>query len=86
MKQYFTGFFTASCLTISTFLFIGANTANENLGDITVDSITLNGEFGGTIIMGGGILFSNKDNQQSLLIGSGDAGGGSIVLLSLIHI
>ena len=37
MKQYFTGFFTAFCLTASSFLFMGSQ--NKNLGDIEVNSI-----------------------------------------------
>ena len=35
MKQYFTGFFTAACLTASVFMFIGAE--SKNLGDIEVN-------------------------------------------------
>ena len=37
MKQYFTGFFTAACLTASVFMLIGAE--SKNLGDIEVNSI-----------------------------------------------
>ena len=37
MKQYFTGFFTATCLTASVFIFLGAE--SKNLGDIEVNSI-----------------------------------------------
>ena len=39
MKQYFTGFFTAVCLTTSIFLFMGSQ--DRNLGDIAVNSITV---------------------------------------------
>ena len=39
MKQYFTGFFTAVCLTASVFIFMGSR--NKNLGDIEVNSIRL---------------------------------------------
>ena len=43
MKQYFTGFFTAVCLTASLFLFMGSQ--DKNLGDIEVESILLKGSF-----------------------------------------
>ena len=39
MKQYFTGFFTGVCLVASAVMFMGAS--NKNLGDITVNSITV---------------------------------------------
>jgi len=39
MKQYFTGFFTAICLTTSVFIFMGSQ--NKNLGDIVVNSISV---------------------------------------------
>ena len=46
MKQYFTGFLTAVCLTASVFIFMGSQ--NKNLGDIEADSIVLKGEYGHT--------------------------------------
>jgi len=50
MKQYFTGFFTAVCLTISFFLFMGSNQKTlkgiNNLGHIKVTGITIEGAFG----------------------------------------
>ena len=49
MKQYFTGFFTAICLTSSIFIFMGSK--NKNLGDITVSSISIYpGKRGGDIL------------------------------------
>ena len=39
MKQYFTGFFTAFCLTASLFLFLGSQ--RTTLGDIVVNSIVV---------------------------------------------
>ena len=68
MKQYFTGFFTAVCLTASIFLFIGANEKQEN--------IILSDEYGTTMIAGGGIIISDKNNSAVLYIGNGDDGGG----------
>ena len=39
MKQYFTGFFTATCLVSSIFIFIGAQ--NTEFGDIKAHSISI---------------------------------------------
>ena len=44
MKQYFTGFFTAVCLTVSVFLFLAAT--KPELGDIKAKSITIVNEDG----------------------------------------
>ena len=43
MKQYFTGFFTAFCLTASAFLFLGAQ--NNDLGDVIVRSLKVIEDF-----------------------------------------
>ena len=48
MKQYFTGFFTAVCLTASAFLFMGAQ--NKNLGDVTVKSLTVEDDEGRAMV------------------------------------
>ena len=61
MKQYFTGFFTAVCLTASAFLFMGAQ--NKNLGDITVDSITLTDENYRCTISPDGINIGKRDGS-----------------------
>ena len=44
MKQYFTGFFTAVCLTVNVFLFLAAT--KPELGDIKAKSITIVNEDG----------------------------------------
>ena len=59
MKQYFTGFFTALCLTSSIFIFMGSK--NRNLGDITVSSISIHpGKYGG------GYIKTYNDNERAL--------------------
>jgi len=49
MKQYFTGFFTAVCLTVSFFLFMGSKQKTlkdfNNMGHIKVTGITIEGAF-----------------------------------------
>ena len=74
MKQYFTGFFTAFCLTASVFLFMGAQ--NKNLGDIEADSIILKGGDGRTTIKGGFILTDNSDGKVTSYLGTGEDGIG----------
>jgi hypothetical protein len=73
MKQYFTGFFTAACLTVSVFMFIGAE--SKNLGDIEVNSIKVvdkNGKITvhlGTNVIGGGWLGTyNADGEETILL------------------
>ena len=78
MKQYFSGFFTAFCLTASAFMFMGSQ--NKNLGNIIVDSITVNpqnqlfridengltivgGDNEGVVINYEGIVISDKRNK-----------------------
>ena len=50
MKQYFTGFFTAICLTTSLFLFMGAQKANTQAEHIIIKSEK------GTTTIGGGFI------------------------------
>ena len=50
MKQYFTGFFTAACLTTSLFLFTGAQKANTQSEPIIIKSEE------GTTTIGGGFI------------------------------
>ena len=73
MKQYFTGFFTAACLTVSVFMFIGAE--SKNLGDIEVNSIKVvdkNGKITvhlGINVIGGGWLGTyNADGEETILL------------------
>jgi len=100
MKQYFTGFFTAVCLTASVFLFMGSQ--NKNLGDIVAKSIRITGdgklgetiivgsdiitksiyitggEFGATMIVGGGVAVLNKDGKTDALLTSSEHGTGHL--------
>lgn len=72
MKQYFTGFFTAICLTSSIFIFMGSK--NKNLGDITVSSISIYpGKRGG-----GYIKTYNDQGHQTAYFGTGENGVGLI--------
>ena len=72
MKQYFTGFFTALCLTSSLFIFMGSK--NRNLGDITVSSISIYpGNRGG-----GYIKTYNDQGDQTAYFGTGENGVGLI--------
>ena len=69
MKQYFTGFFTGACLVASAVMFMGAS--DKNLGDITVNSITVMDD--GT---GGFIQTNNADGKQTAYLGTGEGGIG----------
>ena len=76
MKQYFTGFFTALCLTTSLFLFMGSQ--RKNLGDIEVESIVLKGETGKTVILPGFIETYNADGKKTCYLGGGEGEVGII--------
>lgn len=79
MKQYFTGFFTAVCLTTSFFLFLGSQDKNE--GTKFFDSIILNGPKGRTLIEGGSIsMFDNKTEECVALLGSRIETGGNFFI------
>ena len=74
MKQYFTGFFTAICLTTSVFIFMGST--DNNMGHIIVDSIIMRNPDTGdkTIIDPGMISFSRDDNIYATM-GAGKSSG-----------
>ena len=74
MKQYFTGFFTAVCLTASVFIFMGSQ--NKNLGEIEADMITITSELGTTYLIGGGIVLENQYGKDVFTVGISDDGGG----------
>ena len=82
MKQYFTGFFTAVCLTASVFIFMGSQ--NKNLGDIVVNSISVQNDGKEVVWLGtgkGGIGFLetyNADGKQTSYLGTGEGGGGHL--------
>ena len=71
MKQYFSGFITAICLSISFIMFTASQT--KNLGDITVNSIrVVDNENGGFITT------FNEEGKITAYIGSIDDGGGKV--------
>ena len=92
MKQYFTGFFTAVCLTASVFLFMGSQ--NKNLGDIVAKSIRImgDGKSGETNIVGGVLqtesirIRGDGKLGETLIVGGGigimSNVGKSVVILS----
>ena len=80
MKQYFTGFFTAVCLTASVFIFMGSQ--NKNLGDIVVHSISVQNDGKEVVWLGtgeGGIGFLstyNEDGKETSFLGTSLEGFG----------
>ena len=82
MKQYFTGFFTAVCLTASVFIFMGSQ--NKNLGDIVVNSISVQNDgkevvwLGSSANGGGQLATFNADGKQTSYLGIGEGGGGHL--------
>ena len=76
MKQYFTGFFTAICLTASVFLFMG----QQNSDEMEAKSIVFKGVNGTTFIEGGRIFVYNLDGKQTAFICTNDRMDGEIKL------
>ncbi len=70
MKQYIIGFITGACLIASAVMFMGAKNQYENLGDITVNSITVLSDGSG-----GYIKTYNSDGKQTSYLGTGGTGG-----------
>ena len=70
MKQYIIGFITGACLIASAVMFMGAQNQYENLGDITVNSITVLSDGSG-----GYIKPYNSDGKQTSYLGTGGTGG-----------
>ena len=77
MKQYFTGFFTATALMISIFLLIGAA---SNKSKIEAKMITVKGKDGSTLIMDGTIVTLNKDGFVTGYFGNDKSKNGIITL------
>ena len=80
MKQYFTGFFTAFCLTASAFLFLGAQ--NNDLGDVIVRSLKVIDDEGNEVVtlasykLGGFIWVWNSRGVQAVEMSvDGNSGG-----------
>ena len=85
MKQYITGFITASCLVTSFFLFVAAQ--NTEFGDIKVHSISIvNNEGKETIWLGSGeggngfLETFNNDGFRTSNLGSSVGDYGSLSL------
>ena len=76
MKQYYTGFFTAVCLTTSLFLFIGS----QNSQEIEARSLILKGVSGTTSIIGGNISMYNNEGKQTAYLGTTNDGSSWLVL------
>jgi hypothetical protein len=70
MKQYIIGFITGACLIASAVMFMGAQNQHENLGDITVNSITILSDGSG-----GYIKTYNSEGKQTSYLGTGGTGG-----------
>ena len=80
MKQYFTGFFTAFCLTTSAFLFLAAR--NNDLGDVIVRSLKVVDDEGDEVVtlasyeLGGFIwVWNSKGSQAVEMSVDGNSGG-----------
>ena len=70
MRHYIIGFITGACLIASAVMFMGAQNQHENLGDITVNSITVLSDGSG-----GYIKTYNSDGKQTSYLGTGGTGG-----------
>ncbi len=70
MKQYIIGFITGACLIASAVMFMGAQNQHKNLGDITVNSITVLSDGSG-----GYIKTYNSEGKQTSYLGTGGTGG-----------
>jgi len=69
MKQYTIGLITGALLAVSAMMCMGAQ--NKNLGDITVNSITVLDDGNG-----GFITTYNADGKETVFLGTGEDGNG----------
>jgi len=69
MKQYTIGLITGALLAVSAMMFMGSQ--NKNLGDITVNSITVKDDGNG-----GFIKTLNADGKQTAYLGTATDGNG----------
>ena len=67
MKQYFTGFFSALCLSASFYLF--TEVSHDNSDNNEENQVVLTGEDGKTIIEAGSMRFINKEGKEIVYIG-----------------
>ena len=75
MKQYFTGFFTALILSVSTYLFFG----NKSKLNFTMNKpITIEDDRGKIIITSESIRIFNKAKGEVVFLGSSSRNSGSI--------
>ena len=69
MKKYTIGLITGALLAVSAMMFMGAQ--NKNLGDITVNSITVTDDGSGGVIR-----TYNADGKETAYLGTGESGIG----------
>ena len=69
MKKYTIGLITGALLAVSTMMFMGAQ--NKNLGDITVNSITVKDDGSG-----GFLTTQNADGKMTAYLGTAPDGSG----------
>ena len=67
MRQYFTGFFSALCLSASFYLF--TEVSHDNSDNNEENQVVLTSEDGKTIIEGGSMRFINKEGKEIVYIG-----------------
>ncbi len=71
MKKYTIGLITGALLAVSAMMFMGAQ--NKNLGDITVNSITVTDDGSGGVIR-----TFNADGKQTVYLGTAEGGVGKL--------
>ena len=67
MRQYFTGFFSALCLSASFYLF--TEVSHDNSDNNEENQVVLTSEDGKTIIEGGSMKIFNKEGLEIIYIG-----------------
>ena len=75
MKKYTIGLITGALLAVSAMMFMGA--MNKNLGDITVNSITVKDDGDG-----GFISISNSDGKERIYLGTDGLGDGILKIFN----
>ena len=86
MNDYTKGILTGASLILCFFMFVSAKSQSKNLGDITVNSLSVAGENGelmlalGSINKGGVMAFYNSSGKTIMMIGANDGGSGSLAI------